>query len=171
MSDTGSVAPKERINIVYKPATGDQEAQVELPLKMMVVADFKGGEDDASIEEREVLNVNQTALDDIVSHYAPSLNLTVANKLSDDEKAEDLSVELKFESMKDFTPDNLARSFPEVSKLMELRDALRALKGPLGNVAQFRRVLDETIKDDAARAKLLKELNIKAKAPAKAKGK
>lgn len=169
MSDKGSVAPKERINIVYKPATGDQQAEVELPLKLMVVADFKGGVDEKSIEERDVLNVNQTALDDIVSHYAPKLNLTVANKLSDDEKADDLSLELKFEGMKDFSPDNLARSFPEVSKLMELRDALRALKGPLGNVAQFRRVLGETINDDAARATLLKELNITAKAPAKGK--
>lgn len=171
MSDTGSVAPKERINIVYKPATGDQQAEVELPLKLMVVADFKGSADDKSIEEREVLNVNQTALDDIVSHYSPELKLTVANKLSDDDKADDLELDLKFESMKDFTPDNLARSFPEVSKLMELRDALRALKGPLGNVSQFRRFLSETIQDDDTRAKLLKELNISAKAPAKAKGK
>ena len=28
----GSVAPKERINIKYIPATGDQQAEVELPL-------------------------------------------------------------------------------------------------------------------------------------------
>ena len=33
MADDGSVAPKERVNIVYKPATGDAQEQVELPLQ------------------------------------------------------------------------------------------------------------------------------------------
>jgi type VI secretion system protein ImpB len=167
MSDKGSVAPKERINIVYKPATGNQQEQVELPMKLMVLADFKGGEDTKSLEERKTVNVSETSLDDVISHYAPKLNISVANKLSDDPKADDLSLELNFKAMDDFSPDNLARSFPEVSKLMELRDALRALKGPLGNVAQFRRHLEQVVQDDTARAALLKELNIQPAAPAK----
>ena len=33
MSSTGSVAPKERVNIVYKPATGGAQAEIELPMK------------------------------------------------------------------------------------------------------------------------------------------
>jgi type VI secretion system protein ImpB len=169
MSDTGSVAPKERVNIVYKPATGNQQEQVELPLKIMVLADFKGGEDQTSMEERNVVSVGETSLDDVISHYEPSLDLTVANKLSDDAKAEDLSVKLTFNALSDFEPDNLARSFPEVSKLMELRDALKALKGPLGNVTQFRRHLEQIVQDDTARAALLKELKINPTAPAAAK--
>ncbi|MEL6711539.1 MAG: type VI secretion system contractile sheath small subunit, partial [Pseudomonadota bacterium] len=32
MANEGSVAPKERINIKYIPATGDQQAEIELPL-------------------------------------------------------------------------------------------------------------------------------------------
>lgn len=34
MSRDGSVAPKERINIRYVPATGDTQEDVELPLSM-----------------------------------------------------------------------------------------------------------------------------------------
>lgn len=37
MSRDGSVAPKERINIRYVPATGDTQEDVELPLSMMVL--------------------------------------------------------------------------------------------------------------------------------------
>jgi type VI secretion system protein ImpB len=33
MAKEGSVAPKERVNIVYKPATVDGAEEVELPLK------------------------------------------------------------------------------------------------------------------------------------------
>ena len=43
MAKQGTVAPKERINIKYVPATGDQQSETELPLKLMVVGDFKGG--------------------------------------------------------------------------------------------------------------------------------
>ena len=42
MAKEGSVAPKERINIKYVPATGDQQAEIELPLKLVVLGDFKG---------------------------------------------------------------------------------------------------------------------------------
>lgn len=37
---SSSVAPKERINIKYVPATGDQQAEIELPHKMLVLGDF-----------------------------------------------------------------------------------------------------------------------------------
>ncbi|HKT99965.1 MAG TPA: type VI secretion system contractile sheath small subunit, partial [Paraburkholderia sp.] len=40
MASDGSVAPKERVNIVYRPATGDAKAEVELPLKLLVLGDF-----------------------------------------------------------------------------------------------------------------------------------
>lgn len=53
MSKTGSVAPKERINIKYTPATEGQTDEVELPLKLLVTGDFKGAAEDLSLEERD----------------------------------------------------------------------------------------------------------------------
>lgn len=41
---SGSVAPKERINIKYVPATGGEQAEVELPHKMLVLGDFGLGD-------------------------------------------------------------------------------------------------------------------------------
>ena len=35
----GSVAPRERVNIVYKPATGGAQEEKELPLKLLDVGD------------------------------------------------------------------------------------------------------------------------------------
>ena len=46
-----SVAPKERINIKYVPATGDQQAEVELPLKLLVTGDFKGHGELSALED------------------------------------------------------------------------------------------------------------------------
>jgi Uncharacterized protein conserved in bacteria len=44
--------------------------------------------------------------------------------------------------------------------LIALRDALKALKGPLGNIPDFRKKLQEIIQNDETRAKLLSELGI-----------
>ena len=51
-SKVGSVAPKERINIRYIPATGDEQEEIELPLKVMVLGDFKGHADETPLEDR-----------------------------------------------------------------------------------------------------------------------
>ena len=40
MSKEGSVAPKERVNITYKPAVGNAKEEVELPLKLLMVGDY-----------------------------------------------------------------------------------------------------------------------------------
>jgi type VI secretion system protein ImpB len=44
--------------------------------------------------------------------------------------------------------------------VLELREALVALKGPLGNVPAFRRMIQSALSDDDARDKLLKELKV-----------
>jgi type VI secretion system protein ImpB len=59
MSKEGSVAPKERVNIVYKPATGDAQQDVELPFKMLVMGNLTGRKDDRPIEDRTPINVDK----------------------------------------------------------------------------------------------------------------
>ncbi|MCZ7682600.1 MAG: type VI secretion system contractile sheath small subunit [Sandaracinaceae bacterium] len=43
---------------------------------------------------------------------------------------------------------------------MQLRNALTALKGPLGNLPKFRKRIQELLGDDAARERLMKELGM-----------
>ncbi|MEJ2691648.1 MAG: type VI secretion system contractile sheath small subunit, partial [Candidatus Thiodiazotropha sp.] len=83
----------------------------------------------------------------------------VPNQLSGQDDDE-LPVSLKFETMRDFEPESVARQVPELSKVLDLREALVALKGPLGNVPTFRRMIQNALSDDDARDKLLKELKI-----------
>ena len=59
MAKEASVAPKERINIVYKPATGDAQEEVELPLKVVVMGDFTLRPDDTPLEERKPVNLDK----------------------------------------------------------------------------------------------------------------
>ena len=159
MAKESSVAPKERVNIVYKPATGDAQEEVELPLKLMVLGDFTNSEDDRQLEDREPVNVDKDNFDNVMAGQNLEMKGNVKNTLSEEEDAQ-MNVDLKFKSMADFQPDSIVRQVPELEELMELRDALKALKGPLANVTEFRKKVQELVKDDDARAKLLKELGI-----------
>lgn len=159
MAKEGTVAPKERVNIVYRPATGDAKEEVELPLKLLVVGDFTSQPDDRMIEEREPINIDKDNFNEVMKAQSIKAEVNVPNKLSGEEDSE-LAVSLQFESIKDFGPEAVARKVPELNKLLELREALTALKGPMSNRPEFRKKIQEIVKDDAARDKLLKELDL-----------
>ncbi|MFO7875009.1 MAG: type VI secretion system contractile sheath small subunit [Desulfovermiculus sp.] len=159
MAKEGSVAPKERVNIVYKPDTGDAKEEVELPLKLMVLGDFTNQQDDRMLEDRDPVNVDKDNFESVMAGQDLGLTANVKNNLSDDPEAQ-MAVDLKFKKMSDFEPDAIAAQVPELAELMELRNALKALKGPLANVAEFRKKIQALVKDEDAQQKLLQELGI-----------
>ena len=159
MPKESSVAPKERVNIVYRPATGDASEEVELPLKVLVMGDFTMREDETPLEDRSPINIDKGNFNDVLKAQDVKLETVVENTLSDEEDAK-MTVSLDFKSMRDFEPDEVIKKVPELNKLVELREALKALKGPLGNVPDFRKKIQELIKDEGAKARLLKELGI-----------
>ncbi len=159
MAKEGSVAPRERINIVYKPATGGAQEQIELPLKQLVLGDFTFRTDSRPLEDRKPINVDKDNFNEVMRKQELSLNFTVPNRLSNQE-GDELPVNLRVETLKDFGPESVAQQVPELKKLLDLREALTALKGPLGNVPGFRKKLQELLQDDAARERLIKELGM-----------
>lgn len=159
MASEGSVAPKERVNIVYKPATGGAQAEIELPLKLFVAGDFTLRADETSLEERKPIQVDKDNFNEVMAKHNLALDIAVDSKLSEEEGAQ-LAASLKFSTLKDFEPAAIARQVPEMAKLLELREALTALKGPLANVGDFRKKIEEMLKDDAKREKLMKELGL-----------
>jgi type VI secretion system protein ImpB len=162
MPDDQSVAPKERVNITYKPATGNAQAEVELPLKMLFVGDYTGRADDRPVEERRPVNIDKDNFQQVLAEHDLRLAVSVPNVLVDGPEAGELAVSLKFKKLGDFAPDAVAEQIPELKQLLELRAALTALKSPLGNVPAFRKKLQALLGDATAREKLMKELGIDA---------
>lgn len=158
MGQGGSVAPKERVNITYKPATGDAQENIELPLKLLMMGDYTLRPDDRMVEDRKPINVDKDNFNEVMRSQNLSLKLNVENKLS--EEGGQMAVDLKFNTLNDFSPESIANQVPEMNKLLQLRTALQALKGPLGNIPEFRKKLQELLDDVEAREKLLKELGV-----------
>lgn len=159
MAKDGSVAPKERVNIVYKSHTGDAQEEVELPFRYLVMGDFTGRDDETPIEQREPINVDKDNFNDVMAAQQVNVQLSVPNELSG-KPDEEMSVALKFEGIKDFSPDAVCKQVPELDSLVNLRDALTALKGPLGNIPAFRKRLQALLDDPEAQKRLMDELKI-----------
>jgi type VI secretion system protein ImpB len=159
MAKETSVAPKERVNIVYRPATGDAQEEVELPLRILVMGDFAGKPDDRRVEDREPAKISKDNFNEVLRKQDINFNINVANKLSG-KPDEEMPVNLNIESIKDFGPDRIVEKVPELKQLQELREALKSLKGPLSNIPEFRKKIQELVKDEGARNQLLKEVGL-----------
>jgi type VI secretion system protein ImpB len=159
MSKEGSVAPKERVNIVYKPATGNAQEEVELPLKILMMGDYTLRPDERPLEERQPISVDKDNFSEVMAKQNLQLDVTVPDKLSNEANAE-TSLKLKFRKLSDFEPEGIVNQVPELRKLLELRSALNALKGPLGNIPAFRKKIQGLLGDNENRQKLMKELGI-----------
>lgn len=155
-----SVAPKERINVTFKPAIGDAQEEIEIPFKLMVLGDFTQRPDDRALEERKPVSIDKNTFNDVLEKQNLDLNISVPNRLQDEDPDSELAVNLQFKNMKDFDPANIVEKVPELKKLMELRDALVALKGPLGNAPAFRKAIESVLADDESLEKVLKELGL-----------
>lgn len=162
MANEGSVAPQERVNITYKSSIGGAQSEVELPLKMLFVGDYTGRADPRPLEERKPINVDKDNFQQVLAEQNLSVTMSVPDKLSQ-EPSGALNVTLKFKKLSDFGPDSVVEQVAELRQLMELRKALTALKGPLGNVPAFRRKIQSLLQEDSTRQRLLSELGLSEK--------
>jgi len=160
MSKEGSVAPKERVNITYKPATGNAKEEVELPLKLLMLGDYTQRPDPRPLEDRKPISVDKDNFQKVMSEQKLGLSFNVKDRLSEGDTNE-ITVNLKFRRLSDMEPEAIANQVPELKKLLELRAALTALKGPLGNEKAFRNKIQSILNDPAQRNRLVNELGLK----------
>lgn len=158
MGREASIAPKERINVTFKPATGNAQEEIELPLKATVIGDFWQRHDERLLQDRKPVGINKNNFADVMEKQGLGLTFAVPRKLQEGESDVDLQVNLAFSSMRDFEPGNIVDQIPEMAQLNKLRQALVSLKGPLGNLPTFRKALEDILKNPAQREALLREV-------------
>ena len=148
-----------RVQISYDVETGGAIEMKELPFVMGVLGDFSGQpvEPLAKLKERKFVDITLDNFDEVLSSMKPHLTLGVENKLSDDPNAGKLAVDLKFESLDDFSPDAVARQIKPLKELLDLRTKLADLRGALGTNEKLDSVLADTLGDEEKMKKLKAE--------------
>jgi type VI secretion system protein ImpB len=98
-----------------------------------VLGDFTGQPTEPlpRLKDRKFTEVNPDNFDSVLKGMKPHLAFAVENKLSEDPNGPQLKVDLHFESMDDFSPENVAKQIKPLNELLELRTRLSDLRGSL----------------------------------------
>jgi type VI secretion system protein ImpB len=149
-----------RVNISYEVETGGAIELKELPFVMGVLGDFTGQpvEPLAKLKDRKFVDVNPDNFDDVLASMKPHLTFKVENKLSEDPEAGKLGVDLSFESLDDFSPDQVARQVKPLREMLELRTKLADLRGSLQGNDKLEEILQATLSDEEKMKRLKAEM-------------
>ncbi|MBW5812528.1 type VI secretion system contractile sheath small subunit [Yersinia kristensenii] len=113
-----------RVQITYDIENGGSESKKELPLVLGVVGDFAKQEE--SLKDRRFLHIDKDNFNDVMEGMAPSIELRVDSTIPG--KDGQLAVSLQFNSMEDFSPENVAMQVEPLKNLLALREQLTELR-------------------------------------------
>jgi type VI secretion system protein ImpB len=147
--------PAARINLKLDVGKGDAKKKIELPLKMLVLGDFSFQKQDTRVGEREKIAVNKNNFTQVMESMDLKVDATVENKLTGEGE---MKVGIPIKNMDSFKPENVAAHVPALSRLMSARNLLKDLKSNLLDNREFRKRLEEIIKNPDAAKSLQEEL-------------
>ena len=115
-----------RVQIEYEVEVYGSQKKIELPFVMGVMADLSGKPADplAPVAERKFLEIDIDNFDDRLKAAKPRVAFRVPNTLTGEGN---ISVDLTFESMDDFSPGAVARKVESLNKLLTARNQLSNL--------------------------------------------
>jgi type VI secretion system protein ImpB len=115
-----------RVQIEYDVEVYGSQKSVQLPFVMGVLADLSGQPAEAlpSVTERKLLEIDGDNFDERLRSMKPRVTARVPNTLTGEGE---LSIDLTFESMDDFSPAAVAEKVDPLRKLLEARQKLANL--------------------------------------------
>jgi type VI secretion system protein ImpB len=115
-----------RVQIEYDVEVYGAEKSVQLPFVMGVMSDLSGKSEEPlpAVADRKFLEIDVDNFDDRMKSMRPRAAFTVPNTLTGDAN---LSVDITFESLEDFSPAAIARKVEPLRKLLEARTQLANL--------------------------------------------
>jgi type VI secretion system protein ImpB len=150
-----------RVHITYDVEVGGATELKELPFVVGVLGDYTGQpmEPLPKLKDRKFVEIDRDNFDAVLEGMKPHLSFAVENKLSEEASAPDLKVDLRFKSMEDFEPQNIARQIKPLNELLELRTRLADLRGSLQGNDKLEELLLDAVVNTEKLAKLKDEIS------------
>jgi len=152
-----------RVHITYDVETGGAIEKKELPFVMGVFGDFTGMPEEPlpRLKDRKFVEIGPDNFDSVLAAMKPHLQFKVENKLSEDPNAGQLGVDLRFRSLEDFEPTNVAKQIKPLKELLDLRTKLADLRVTLQGNDKLDEILQETLRNTDKLDKLKQEIGAK----------
>jgi type VI secretion system protein ImpB len=152
-----------RVQITYDVETGGAIELKELPFVVGVLGDFVGKPEEAlpALKNRKFVEIDRDNFDQVMTGMKPRLSFSTDNKLQDD--GSKMGVELKFNKMDDFEPDNIVQQVEPLRKLVEARQKLSDLLSKMDGNEKLENILNDVIADAGKQKELSDSLGLEAK--------
>jgi len=135
-----------RVQIEYDVEVYGAEKKIQLPFVMGVMADLSGKPAEAlpDVADRKFLEIDVDNFDDRLKSMKPRVAFQVPNTLTGEGN---LSVDITFESMEDFSPAAVARKVDALRKLLDTRTQLANLLTYMDGKSGAEELIAKVLKD------------------------
>jgi len=149
-----------RVHITYDVEIGDAIEKKEIPFVVGVLGDFSGKPDEPlpKLKDRKFVEIDRDNFDNVLAGMKPRLAFRVDNKFTEDNSQ--IAVELRFKSLDDFHPEQVAQQIEPVRKLLEARRKLSDLVNKLDGNDRLDELLQSVIRSTESLEKLAKEAGV-----------
>ena len=153
-----------RVQIEYDVEVYGSEKKVQLPFVMGVLADLSGKPAEAlpGLAERKFLEVDVDNFDNRLKSMKPRVAFNVPNTLTGEGN---VSVDVTFESMDDFSPDAIAEKVEPLKKLLDVRNELSNLMTYMDGKSGAEELIAKLMQDPALLASMTAAPNASAAEP------
>ena len=137
-----------RVQIEYDVELYGAEKKIQLPFVMGVLADLSGKPADPlePVAEREFLEIDVDNFDDRLKAMKPRVAFQVPNSLTGEGN---MSVDITFESMDDFSPAAVASKVDSLNKLLQARTQLANLMTYMDGKSGAEELIAKALNDPA----------------------
>lgn len=138
-----------RVQIEYDVEVYGTEKRIELPFVMGVFADLAGKskQDMPAIPDRAFVEIDADNFDDRMKSIKPRVAFGVDNKLT--EEGGQIAIEMEFEKMEDFSPEQIAKKIEPLRHLLDARTELSNLLSYMDGKAGAEELIDKILSDDS----------------------
>jgi type VI secretion system protein ImpB len=151
---------KPRVHIKYDVETEGAVIERELPFVVGVMGDFSGNPTEPlrPLKDRKFVQIDRDNFNDVMARIAPELNMKVKNTLANDDSQ--FAVNLKFKSMDDFDPAQVAEQVPALKNLIETRNKLRDLMTKVDRSEALEGLLEQVLQNEEQLKKFSSDLGV-----------
>jgi type VI secretion system protein ImpB len=146
-----------RVHLTYEVEVGGAIQMKELPFVVGVLSDLSGKPDEPlpKMKDRKFVEIDRDNFNKVLSGMKPRLAFQVDNTLQDD--GSKLNVELRFNSMDDFEPENVVQKVEPLRKLLEARNRLTDLASKIDGNDKLESLLQDVVNNTDSLKKLSTE--------------
>ena len=141
---------KPRVQIKYEVWKGDSMKLADLPFVMGVMGDYSGKPEEPlpPMKQRKFVEIDRDNFDKILAGMKPRLAFRVDDKISG-KPGQELGINLNFNNMDDFKPDNVVKQIEPLRELLEIREKLDDLSKKMDGNEKFEELMNEILKNTA----------------------